>query len=75
MTAGSLKLSELVKRLERTRVPLRKVCEELDLDYDTIIEMEIGIDQCTHCNIWSKRLILDLDSNPICSVCRDIAGM
>ena len=75
MTAGNLKLSELVKRLERTRVPLRKVCNELDLDYDSIVEMDIGIEQCTHCNIWSKRLILDLDQNPICSVCRDIAGM
>mgnify|MGYP006280420581 CR=1 FL=1 len=75
MTAGSLKLSELVKRLERTRVPLKEVCDLLDLDYDSIVNMEIGIDQCTHCNIWSKRLILDLDNNPICSVCRDIAGM
>jgi hypothetical protein len=75
MTAGSLKLSELVKRLERTRVPLKKVCNELDLDYESILEMDIGIEQCTHCNIWSKRLILDLDQNPICSVCRDIAGM
>jgi hypothetical protein len=75
MTAGSLKLSELVKRLERTRVPLKKVCDELDLDYESILEMDIGIEQCTHCNIWSKRLILDLDQNPICSVCRDIAGM
>ncbi len=75
MTAGSLKLSELVKRLERTRVPLKKVCDELDLDYDSIVSMDIGIEQCTHCNIWSKRLILDLDQNPICSVCRDIAGM
>jgi hypothetical protein len=75
MTAGSLKISELVKRLERTRVPLKKVCDELDLDYDSIVEMDIGIEQCTHCNIWSRRLILDLDQNPICSVCRDIAGM
>lgn len=75
MTAGSLKLSELVKRLERTRVPLRSICDELDLDYETILEMDIGIDQCTHCSIWSQRLVLDLDSNPICSVCRDIAGM
>jgi len=75
MTAGSLKLSELVKRLERTRVPLNKVCEELDLDYETLVNMDLGIDQCTHCSIWSRKLILDLDSNPICSVCRDIAGL
>jgi hypothetical protein len=75
MTAGSLNINTLVKRLERTRVPLREVCEELDLDYDSIVNMELGIDQCTHCNIWSKRLILDLDQNPICSVCRDIAGL
>lgn len=75
MTAGSLKLSELVKRLERTRVPLSQVCDELDLDYESLVNMDIGIDQCTHCSIWSKKLILDLDSNPICSVCRDIAGL
>jgi len=75
MTAGSLKLSELVKLLERTRVPLREVCEQLDLDYESLVNMDIGIDQCTHCNIWSKKLILDLDQNPICSVCRDIAGL
>jgi hypothetical protein len=75
MIAGSLNINTLVKRLERTRVPLREVCEELDLDYDSIVNMDIGIDQCTHCNIWSKRLILDLDQNPICSVCKDIAGL
>jgi len=75
MTVGSLKLSDLVKRLERTRDPLVQVCEELDLDYETILEMDLGIEQCTHCSIWSRRLILDLDSNPICSVCRDIAGL
>ena len=75
MTAGSLKLSELVKRLHRTRVPLKQVCDELDLDYDSVVNMDIGIEQCTHCNIWAKSLILDLDQNPICSVCRDIAGM
>lgn len=75
MTAGSLKLSELVKRLERTRVPLSQVCDELDLDYESLVNMDIGIDQCTHCSIWSKKLILDLDQNPICSVCRDIAGL
>ncbi len=75
MIAGSLNINTLVKRLERTRVPLRKVCEELNLDYDSIVNMDIGIAQCTHCNIWSKRLILDLDQNPICSVCRDIAGL
>lgn len=75
MTAGSLKLSELIKRLERTRVPLKQVCEELDLDYESLVNMDLGIDQCTHCSIWSRKLILDLDSNPICSVCRDIAGL
>lgn len=75
MIAGSLKLSELVKRLERSRVPLGKVCEELNLDYETLVNMDLGIDQCTHCSIWSRKLILDLDSNPICSVCRDIAGL
>jgi hypothetical protein len=75
MIAGSLNINTLVKRLERTRVPLREVCEELNLDYDSIVNMDIGIAQCTHCNIWSKRLILDLDQNPICSVCRDIAGL
>jgi hypothetical protein len=75
MTAGSLNINTLVERLERTRVPLREVCEELDLDYDNVVNMELGISQCTHCNIWSKRLILDLDENPICSVCRDIAGL
>jgi uncharacterized protein (UPF0212 family) len=75
MTAGSLNINTLVDRLERTRVPLREVCEELDLDYDNVVNMELGISQCTHCGIWSKRLILDLDENPICSVCRDIAGL
>ena len=75
MTAGSLNINTLVERLERTRVPLREVCEELDLDYDNVVNMELGISQSKHCNIWSKRLILDLDENPICSVCRDIAGL
>ena len=75
-TAGNPnKISELVQALDHTRVPLNKACEELDLDYTAIIHMNLGIDQCTHCGIWSRRLILDLDQNPICTVCRDIAGL
>lgn len=75
MIAGSLNISVLVNRLERTRHSLAQVCDELDLDYESVVAMDLGINQCTHCGIWSKRLILDLDDNPICSVCRDIAGL
>lgn len=75
MIAGSLNISVLVNRLERTRDTLAQACEELDLDYESVAAMDFGLNMCTHCGIWSKRLILDLDDNPICSVCRDIAGL
>ena len=75
MIAGNPKLAALVKLLDHTRIPLRTACLDLGLDYEHIVSLGLDIDQCAHCGIWSKRLILDLDSNPICSVCRDLAGL
>ena len=32
-------------------------------------------DNCSHCGIWSTRLVPDLDDNPICKTCVEHVGM
>jgi hypothetical protein len=51
--------------LKGTRRNIREVCEELGIE----IPETLGIEQCTHCNVWSGRLKADLDGNPICGFC------
>ena len=76
MIVGNPLNKKLVKELKGTRKRLSEVCEDLGIDYEDLIESgDIGIGQCTHCNIWSTKLIPDLDSNPICPVCLSISGM
>lgn len=67
----------LIKQLDKTRKPLWQVCKDLDIDYDSINfdQFEREITQCTHCDIWTTKPVMDLDSNPICSVCLGIAGL
>ena len=68
---------KLVKYLNNTRKPLYQVCRDNDIDFDEIDDamLQQQIDQCSHCNIWSKKLIDDLDGNPICPVCYQVAGL
>ena len=67
---------KLVKLLNGSRMRLRDACEDLGIDYDELIEAgDLGIDTCTHCGIWSTKLIPDLDQNLICNYCLDLAGM
>ena len=76
MIAGNPLNKKLIKELSNTRRPLYEVCEDLGIDYDELLESgDIGIEQCTHCGVWSTRTVPDLDENPICPVCVDIAGM
>lgn len=73
---GESRLSKkLVKALEGTRHKLRDVCEDLGIDYEELMEGELPIDNCSHCGIWSTRLIPDLDNNPICKTCVEHVGM
>lgn len=67
---------KLIRELHGTRRSLREVCEDLGLDYQDVAETEdIGVAQCSHCNIWQTRLIPDLDGSPICRFCVDLIGM
>ncbi len=67
----------LVNSLYKTHKNLLQVCTELgvdisDIDLDTLTKQ---IDQCTHCGVWSKNLIPDLDENPICNYCAKLIGL
>lgn len=76
MTVETFLNSRLIKELNGTRKRLFEVCEDLGLDYDDILESgDIGITQCSHCNMWSTKIVQDLDDNPICNYCLDISGM
>lgn len=76
MTAGNPLSNRLIKELQGTRRRLSEVCEDLGIDYDELLESgDIGIEQCTHCNMWSTRLVPDLDDNPICKFCVDLVGL
>lgn len=77
MTDSNQQYQRLAKHLSNTRKSLQQVCREHDVDLEAIDSyvLQQYIDQCSHCNIWAKKLIDDLDGNPICRVCLDIAGL
>jgi hypothetical protein len=67
----------LTRHLYKTRKYLHEACKELSIDFDridpTILEKQIST--CTHCSIWSTKLIPDLDENPICITCAKLIGL
>lgn len=65
----------LAKELKNTRKSFAKTCEELGIDPQLIELDRLGIEECSHCSIWSSRLVPDLDDNPICYYCKDLEGM
>ncbi len=77
MTDSNQTYLTITKYLNNTRKTLYEVCKEHDINIHAIdlYKLQEYIDQCSHCNIWSTRLIPDLDDNPICPVCVKIAGM
>lgn len=73
---GNSLQTKLVRELNGTRRKLREVCEDLGIDYEELTETgDLGIDPCSHCGLWSLRLVPDLDGNPICRFCVDLVGM
>jgi hypothetical protein len=77
MSEVTTNYKRLAKALNKTRKSLTQTCYELGIDIDDIedhILMSV-IDQCSHCNIWSQQLVLDLDLNPICPVCVRLTGL
>jgi hypothetical protein len=77
MSEVTANYKRLAKTLNKTRKSLTQTCYELGIDIDEIedhILMSV-IDQCSHCNIWSQQLVLDLDLNPICPVCVRLTGL
>ena len=63
--------TKLKNNLNKTYKPLYQVCKDLGINMDTIDVQELTkhIDQCTHCGVWSTKLVPDLDDNPICGYC------
>jgi hypothetical protein len=76
MSETSSTYKRLAKALNKTRKSLTQTCYELGIDIDEIEDHVLVsiIDQCSHCNIWSQQLTLDLDDNPICPVCLRLTG-
>jgi hypothetical protein len=68
---------QLVNNLHKTHKNLLQVCQELGVDINEVdlATLTKQIDQCTHCNVWSKHLVPDLDDNPICSYCVKLIGL
>jgi hypothetical protein len=76
MTDTNQTYRRLAKALNGTRKTLSQVCYELDIDIDAVQDdaLQNTIDQCSHCNIWSDRLVEDLDGMPICKLCERLVG-
>lgn len=66
---------KLIYELKGTRKRLSEVCEDLGIDYEELLEGDLPINQCTHCNTWSLKLVPDLDDNLICRFCVELVGM
>jgi hypothetical protein len=76
MTDTNQKYLRLAKALKGTRNTLVQTCRDLNIDIDDVQDdlLQNAVDQCSHCNIWSDRLIEDLDGMPICRVCERLVG-
>jgi hypothetical protein len=66
---------KLTKLLNGTRKSLAQLCADADIDKLDYNLLQQHIDQCSHCSIWTTKPIQDLDGNPICKVCEQIAGL
>ncbi len=75
IVTGMYKQLEL--NLNNTRRHLWQVCEDLGLDPKLVELTKLDLDQCTHCGIWlrPRKLVQDLDNNPICGYCKDLIGL
>lgn len=68
-------MNELEGYLYRKKMTLLEACEYFEIPVE---EADIeNIETCSSCSIWYKptELVLDLDGNPICKVCRRFYGM
>lgn len=76
MTDTNPTYRRLTKSLNGTRKTLTQACRDLNIDLDDIEDyiLQSTIDQCSHCNVWSTKLIEDLDGMPICGLCERLVG-
>ena len=76
MTDTSPPYRRLAKALNGTRKSLSQACYDLDIDMDAVDDatLQNAIDQCSHCNIWSDKLVEDQDGMPICKLCDRLVG-
>ncbi len=66
---------KIANTLKNTHRSLAEVCADLGVDINTIDTRKIPIEQCTHCDLWTTKLILDYDNNPTCRYCADLVGL
>jgi len=76
MTDTNQTYRRLAKALNGTRKTLSQVCRDLDINIEDVHDdlLQDTIDQCSHCNVWSNKLIEDLDGMPICTICERLVG-
>ena len=68
-------LNNVENYIYRKKTTLLEACNVLDIDINTV-ELP-NLETCSSCSIWykSSELVLDLDSNPICKVCKRFYGL
>lgn len=59
----------------RRKTTLLEACKEYGIDLDSA-PLDT-LETCSSCSIWFKsvELVVDLDGNPICKVCRRFYGL
>lgn len=62
--------------LNKTRKTLNEACEELNIDIDDVDDnqLDIHIQECSHCGIWGDNHRLDEDDFPVCKLCFSLVG-
>ena len=66
----------LAKNLSGTRKTLAEICDELNLDTESIDDNLLSeyVSECSHCGIWGTTHRLDEDGFPVCTLCLSLVG-
>jgi hypothetical protein len=76
MTDINLTYKRLAKNLSGSRKTLTEVCEELNIDIESIDDSMLShyVSECSHCDIWGTTHKLDEDDFPVCVLCLSLVG-
>ena len=68
--------SRLAAYLNKTRKTLTQACEELEIDINDVddFQLELSIEECSHCGIWGSDHRHDSDDFPVCKLCYSLVG-